>query len=204
MGKRRKNKTSRALECDDSGKPPANLQPQKQRTRPNKSESKMGRPKRKASEAQEGVGPQQKRARAPGWKEYLKEAGLYDPKGTCEKPAPPSKFDGRQLGRISRNYRKRHEAIFRHIAISDFNLRSIVAELKKAQPPEAADPNFETDNEATLQLITDKNAIIYDSTGNGYVLSGSKYSDIRDSPRTARLTKLRTMLGIVHALVGVC
>ena len=204
MGKPRKRKTSQAQERDDSGKRLANPQSQKQRTRPDKSESKMGRPKRKASEAQEGVGPQPKRARAPGWKEYLKEAGLYDPKETCENAAPPSKFDNKQRGRIVRNYSKRHDALFRHIAISDFNLRNVAAEFKKTQPPEAADSNFETDNEDTLRLITDRNAIIYDSTGDGYVFPGSKYSNTRDSPRPAGLTKLRTILGIVHALVGVC
>jgi len=156
MGKRHtsKKKTSQAQERDGSGKPLANPQSQKQRIQPDKSESKMGGPKRKASEAQEGVGHQRKRARAPGWKEYLKEAGLYDPKETCENLAPPSEFDDKQRKRIARNYRKRHDALFRHIAISDFNLRSIVAELKKAQPPEAADSNFETDNEDTLELIT--------------------------------------------------
>ena len=164
----------------------------------------MGGPKRKSSEAQEGVGPQRKRARAPRWKEYLKEAGLYDPKETYENPAPPSEFNDKQIKQIARNYKRRHNAIFRHITISDFDLRSVVAESKKAQPPEAADSNFETDNEATLRLITDQNAIIYDSTGNGYVLSGSKYSNTRDSPRTAGLKKLRTILGIVHALVDVC
>ena len=187
MGERRtsKKKTSRAQERDGSGKPLANPQPQKQQIQPDKSESKIGRSKRKASEAQEGVGPQPKRARAPGWKEHLKEAGLYDPKETCENPAPPSKFNDKQRKRIARNYRKRHDDIFRHIAISDFNLRSVVAESKKAQPPEAADSNFETDNEDTLGLITDRNAVIYDSTGNGYVLPGSKYSNTRDSPRTA-------------------
>jgi len=205
MGKQRtsKKKTSRAQERDGSGKPLANPQPQKQRIQPDKSESKMGGPKRKASEAQEGVGHQRKRARALGWKEYLKEAGLYDPKETCENPAPPSEFNDKQRKRIVRNHSKRHDTLFRHIAISDFNLRSIVAESKKKQPPEAADSNFETNNEDTLKLIIDQNAIIYDSTGNGYVLPGSKYSNTRDSPRTAGLTKLRTILGIVHALVGV-
>ncbi|PUU73941.1 hypothetical protein B9Z19DRAFT_495280 [Tuber borchii] len=168
MGKRPKRKTSRAQERDDSGKGLANPQSQKQRTRPDKSESKMGGPKREASEAQEGVGPQRKRARASGWKEYLKEAGLYDPE-TCENAAPPSELNSKQRGRIVRNYNKRHDALFRHIAIPDFNLRSVVAGSKKVQPPEAADSNFETDNEANLELITDQNAIIYDSTGNGTV-----------------------------------
>ena len=173
MGRKPKRKSSQVQEGGGSDKQLTNPRPKKQRTRSGKSELGMEEKQRDSEVA--NLGPENLDGAGLQWKAYLEEAGLYNPnKMTPEESETPYIFERQQLKNIGGNTRRQSGRIFCHIAIPNFDLRSVVAGLKKEQPPQAANSNFEAANEDTLKLITDQNIIIYDCTGNGYVLPGSE------------------------------
>ncbi|PUU78259.1 hypothetical protein B9Z19DRAFT_1127128 [Tuber borchii] len=165
MGRRPKRKSSQMQEGGGSDKQLTNPRPKKQRTLSDKSKLEMEKKQRDSEAA--NLGPENEDGAGPQWKAYLEEAGLYNPNKTT-----PYQFEREQLRNIGGNTRHQGGRIFCHIAIPNFDLRSVVAGSKKKQPPEAGNCNFEAANEDTLQLITNQNIIIYDCTGNGDVKKG--------------------------------
>jgi len=172
MERKPQRKSSQAQEGGDSDKRLTNPRSKKQRTRSDKSELEMEEKQRDLEVV--NLGPESQDGAGPQWKAYLEEAGLYNPNNmTPEESETAYQFKPQQLKNIGGNTRRQGRSIFCHIAIPNFDLRSVVAGSKQEQPPEAANGNFEAANEDTLEPITDQNIIIYDCTGNGYVLPGS-------------------------------